>query len=262
MSEEIEQEIEVLRAIYQDELSGSAATGLILDVRPTPGSEEHCELKLTFTIPKTYPQAAPTVTATPVKGVTVDEANKLLAILKNTAAENIGQQMVFTLASAAKEWLDDLNVHYDERHKKAQEVEAAREAEKEAAAERERERARGTPVTRATFLAWNAKFQEELRQKEMAAAKEAAAVAAAAGLDKEKKLTGRALFESDASLVMSDAALLETFKNEPLPADVAVPAALLADPDSAALFDDAGLDDDVNDVAPSPSPAEVEAASK
>ncbi len=36
MSEELEQEIEVLRAIYQDELSGSASSGLILDVRPTP----------------------------------------------------------------------------------------------------------------------------------------------------------------------------------------------------------------------------------
>jgi hypothetical protein len=256
MSEELEQEIEVLRAIYQDELSGSASSGLILDVRPTPGSLEHCELKLTFTIPPKYPQVVPTVTVTPVKGVTPDEISKLLALLKERAEENIGQQMVFTLASSAKEWLDDLNTHYDERHKKDEALEAVKAAAAEEAAEKEREKARGTLVTRETFLTWNTRFLEEQRQAQITAASAAAAVALASGaVQKEKKLTGRQLFEADASLVMSDAAFLAQFNEQLEPAS----PSLLADPTSAALFDDADLLD--NDSAPPPDEDELEAAS-
>ncbi|KAJ2232183.1 Protein gir2, partial [Coemansia sp. RSA 485] len=64
----------------------------------------------------------------------------------------------------------------------------------------------GTPVTRASFLEWKARFENEMTDaaRLAAEAEEKAAGARKPGVKKEDRPTGRQLFEQDKSLAMSD----------------------------------------------------------
>jgi len=79
----------------------------------------------------------------------------LLEHLKDTAEENLGMVMGFTLISAAAEWLTDKW----EAIKKEQQDE--KERIKQIADEIEKKRLEGTKVTVESFMAWKRKFDEE-----------------------------------------------------------------------------------------------------
>jgi hypothetical protein len=51
-----------------------------------------------------YPEELPIISVEPIKGVSDSEADCLLEILNQLAEENLGNQMVFSLASRVKEW--------------------------------------------------------------------------------------------------------------------------------------------------------------
>ncbi|KAH9368218.1 hypothetical protein HPB48_009567 [Haemaphysalis longicornis] len=102
--------------------------------------------------------------------------------------ENLGMVMIFTLVSAATEWL---NLHREDV--KSNKAEAKRLAkEKEEAVERAK--FEGTRVTVECFLAWKQKFDAE-----MAEIRKREKTLIASG-----KLTGRELFEKDKNLIDSD----------------------------------------------------------
>merc|ERR1719320_1319596 len=79
----------------------------------------------------------------------------LVEHLKETAEENLGMVMGFTIISAASEWLTDRW----EAIKKAQDEE--KERIKEMHEEAEKKRLEGTKVTVESFMAWKRKFDEE-----------------------------------------------------------------------------------------------------
>lgn len=112
-------------------------------------------------------------------------------LLPIQAQESLGMPMVFTLASHVKECLDGWatieadKVRFEETERKRKEE------------EEEMQKFRGTPVTKESFAAWKRRFDAEMH-----AAKGAMNAKAT---DKNKKLTGRQLFESDKNMIMSDA---------------------------------------------------------
>lgn len=84
-----------------------------------------------------------------------------------------------------------------------------------------RKKREGTPVTLETFMAWRQRFEREMAAEAKRRAEEdlktsGAAMVAGTGfvvldpLTGRPKLTGKQLFESDSSLVMSDTLALET----------------------------------------------------
>jgi len=79
----------------------------------------------------------------------------LLEHLQETAEENLGMVMGFTLISAAAEWLTD---KWDAIRNEQQEE---KERIKRIAEEEERKRLEGTKVTVESFMAWKRKFDEE-----------------------------------------------------------------------------------------------------
>jgi len=128
-------------------------------------------------------------------------------MMRREAAEKSGG----AAAAAAASWRDPsagaLAAQRGAGGASATEAEAQMRREAEAA----RKRLEGTPVTRESFLAWRAKFEAEAEAAARAAAEEAAAAgkASAASVFVAHKaaagrLTGRQLFESDASLAQSD----------------------------------------------------------
>ncbi|XP_034179931.1 RWD domain-containing protein 1 isoform X2 [Osmia lignaria lignaria] len=118
---------------------------------------------------------------------------KLKEHLTEQMNENLGMVMVFTLVSAAQEWL---NVQWDKIKLNREESAAKKLKELE---EAERKKFEGTRVTVETFLSWKEKFDEEMgytKRREMA--------------EREgKKLTGRELFMTDKTLDQSDLKFLD-----------------------------------------------------
>merc|ERR1712126_43702 len=99
------------------------------------------------------------------------------------ASENLGMVMIFTLTSAAQEWI----VQYcEDREKRLKDEEEARKTKEE---EEERKRFEGTVVTVETFFAWKAKFDNERLAKKKTKDDKISG-----------KLTGKELFSQDITL--------------------------------------------------------------
>jgi len=112
------------------------------------------------------------------------DCDELERLLQAAAGENLGMAHIFSLHSAAREWLRQ-RAHFvgsgdlqDAAARRAAEAEA-REARVLAA------RAAGTAVTRESYEAWAARF----------AAETAPAVLSEAEVEKTKRLTGKRWFE-------------------------------------------------------------------
>uniref|UniRef100_A0A1A9WEE5 RWD domain-containing protein n=1 Tax=Glossina brevipalpis TaxID=37001 RepID=A0A1A9WEE5_9MUSC len=143
--------------------------------------------KLLFTYTSTYPDEAPLVEIDEPVNFAEDFEERLLEHIKKSIDEYLGMEMIFSLVSAAQEWL---NERWDD-HKKAQEEE--RERTLLAAEEAERKKFEGTRVTVESFMKWKMIFEETMG---IAAKREK--------INESKKLTGRELFMQDNTLNESD----------------------------------------------------------
>ncbi|EFN87078.1 RWD domain-containing protein 1 [Harpegnathos saltator] len=190
-------EIEALESIYCGELEILAIEPFYTFAIPIkteeyePETENGLSCRLEFTYTSKYPDEPLLVSITEQENF--DEDEKLKAHLAEQMSENLGMVMVFTLVSAAQEWL---NVQWDKIKLRREETAAQKLKEEE---EAERRRFEGTRVTVETFLSWKEKFDEEMgykKRRELA--------------DREgKKLTGRELFMTDKTLDQSDLKFLD-----------------------------------------------------
>jgi len=192
-------EIEALDSIYCGELE-------ILETEPfykfvlaikseeyEPESNNGLSCKLEFTYTPKYPEEPLIVQIEEPENFEDGDEARLKEHLAEQMEENLGMVMVFTLVSAAQEWL---NVQWD-RIKLHREESAAKIMIEEE--EAERKRFEGTRVCVETFMTWKEKFDEEMghtKRRELAALQ-------------GKKLTGRELFMTDKTLAQSDLKFLE-----------------------------------------------------
>eukprot|EP01102_Stenamoeba_stenopodia_P005788 TRINITY_DN16513_c0_g1_i1.p1 TRINITY_DN16513_c0_g1~~TRINITY_DN16513_c0_g1_i1.p1 ORF type:complete len:246 (-),score=77.13 TRINITY_DN16513_c0_g1_i1:114-785(-) len=204
-NEEQESEWETLQAIYMDEIKPIKDSPRVFEVIVKGTSDGDAEdddlpqvtLQVTYT--PEYPAEVPLLEVTPINSlVSEEQALALLSALEESAKENVGMVMIFTLITVAKDWIDQ-NVKSGVQIKKeqAEAVEAERVAREIRLEELRNTQREGTPVTTETFAAWRANFEEEMRK------------AQGKTVEKTKKLSGRKLFESDATLNTSDMAFDE-----------------------------------------------------
>ncbi|KAI9816387.1 MAG: hypothetical protein M1832_005054 [Thelocarpon impressellum] len=206
--EEQQEEREVLESIFPDEITDISDTAYRISIQLDVEDEnedpenptEHPTLLLTITLPEPYPSEPPVLALStppnsapyPHLDITIDR-ERLLSSLFAAIDENLGMQMVFTLVSTLKEAAETLVA---ERRAAAQEI-TEREARK--AEEEENRKFLGEAVTRESFLAWQEKFTAEQREGEERAveaeAEGAGAKKRALAAEKEKRLTGRELWE-------------------------------------------------------------------
>ncbi|XP_037082150.1 RWD domain-containing protein 1-like [Pollicipes pollicipes] len=148
------------------------------------------------------------------------EVEQLMETLQAEAEANLGMVMVFTIASAASEWL---NNHCDElRRRKEEEAERVKRELEEA----ERKRFEGTRVSVETFLKWKEGFEKEMSAMRAQKARDLEAA-------RRNKLSGRELFLKDTTLVDSDIKFLEDAGE-----DVKVDESLFQDLEDLDLEDD------------------------
>ncbi|XP_053976805.1 RWD domain-containing protein 1 [Hylaeus anthracinus] len=149
--------------------------------------------RLVFTHTAMYPDEPLLISIEEPENLEEGSAEKLKEHLIEKMNENLGMVMIFTLVSAAQEWL---NVQWDKIKLTREESAAKKQKEEE---EAERKKFEGTRVTVETFLSWKEKFDQEMgytKRREIA--------------EREgKKLTGRELFMTDKTLDQSDLKFLD-----------------------------------------------------
>lgn len=202
--EEQEQELEILRSIYPDELQELTDNKFNIHFALDTNPIKYIVLNVEY--PEEYPEIIPlldvqTSEGTYLKSQASEEGNddennpdeeayfkdelnrddmkKLLDELNENAEENVGMASVFTLASLLKESAENL---YNEKIKKQEHEHEKAILEQE---EKEQEKFRGTPVTEESFAEWRRKFREEFKLDQL---KEEAN-------NNKSKLTGKQIFE-------------------------------------------------------------------
>ncbi|XP_062515364.1 E3 ubiquitin-protein ligase RNF25-like [Corticium candelabrum] len=114
----LSEEIELLTAIYVDELNQSdghsddVLTCLELDLRPSTAQDvatQHVCLTLSVCVPKAYPKDIPTFYIKKPRGLSEAHIDSLLSELHERAAERTGSPMLFELIDLVKDHLTDNN---------------------------------------------------------------------------------------------------------------------------------------------------------
>lgn len=194
-------EIEAIESIYSEEIDilNDNPHRFTIPVKTDEFDDEETEegmwVLLKFTYPDTYPDVGVEIEFEESEGIEDEHLEALREHLNQVIEENLGMAMVFSIVSAAIEWLGETN----DRLKF--EAEEAIRIQKELEDEEERKKLEGTKVTIESFLAWKAEFDAEMFAKK--------SVEAQAKKEKEKvKKSGRELFMTDTTLNQSDVKFL------------------------------------------------------
>ncbi|KAN0077308.1 Ubiquitin-conjugating enzyme/RWD-like protein [Tylopilus felleus] len=210
VSSVLQEEFEVLEAIYPSELSIISDRQIEIDVEPDAvvDGAEPFKLKLIVHYTDDYPEALPELRLEAVDGeINGSERTELLKDLSDVGEENKGMAMTFTLVSHLREKLSGLvenrvNARTAEEHEKER-----------LAIEAEEARTRGTPVTIVSFKAWKAKFDKEMSQNKIRDEEEKSRGLTPREREEIKKIatrfTGRQLFERNRNLEHEDDSLME-----------------------------------------------------
>lgn len=207
--EEQNNEVEALESIYPEEFELLSAephhkfTILVKSsnyVGTTEEDEDEPEepepgacLTLCFEYTPKYPDDPPLMEIEEPDNVEEEDLPALRSLLEEQFEECAGMAMVFTLVSAAQEWL---NTFVEDRVRKEEEEVERKKEEQE---ERERKVFEGTRVSVETFMTWKAKFDAEMSA--LKGTKEGEG-------EGKKRLTGRELFVADKTLNESDLSFL------------------------------------------------------
>ncbi|KAL7751184.1 hypothetical protein RI367_003389 [Sorochytrium milnesiophthora] len=134
----------------------------------------------------------------------LDDADmqELKTYVDTLVQENMGTAMVFTIVQALKERLAEDVRRKQQVHTEAEEARIRKEEEEEL------KRFQGTRVTAERFLEWKVMFDREMAELEQRRLDAEAHATRATKLGRATKLTGRQLFESDKSMVNSDAGFI------------------------------------------------------
>lgn len=205
-TEDQEQELEALEAIYPNEITvickepGDLRFTILLtcdDVKTSDSDDEDDKntfsVLIEFLLPENYPHEVPSILVLESNNLMPADEEELLQLLNHEAHESRGTVMIFTLVTIASEWLrrrteEDAQRKLDAEDRRRQEIEEA-----------ENKKFEGTRVTVESFMKWKLQFDEEmtqLKKKKLA-------------MEKSGKLTGRELFEKDQTLNESDLKFIE-----------------------------------------------------
>lgn len=201
---EQDMEVEALESILMEdfgEVQGASPSGWPDDARcyriglPTGHEEAEAlsgaskmQFDILFAHTAAYPDEAPLLKISNVQGMSNEDLKSLQSLVEEQIQENLGMAMIYTIVTAAQEWMldkadvpDEVIVDPEEAKRRALEAEEARLAA---------QRAHGTQVTPENFASWRTQFDQEQTLHKLSLAQQQQAA------DKAAKLTGKQFFQS------------------------------------------------------------------
>ena len=196
--EEQEMELEALESIYMEDYKlltqeGAHPAQFQLRIVPVQGGNDKEEggnfvaINFICTYTPLYPSEVPQFKVENVFGLTDVQVEEVRGVCAAAAEENLDQVMIYSIAEAASEWLQENNrpesdgsafSEMKERARVAKEkkdqaqeeedVRSAAEAKANSETEDGKRKRYGTPVTVAVFHAWNEIYMAEVEAKELA----------------------------------------------------------------------------------------------
>lgn len=226
-------EIEALESIFPDQFEilepNKFQLGVAVEVDEFEGRSFNVSFKLAITYPEEYPDVVCTAELKDVEGLEEDAVSTLLSQLAETAEENVGMPMVFTLQSEALEWAEETaekNLDYAKSEK-----DRIEQAEQDALLAK---LTAGTVVDKETFAKWKKDFNEEMAKNPSGATQKLKPRTGGGG-----GMSGRQMFEKDAKKMATSEDKLSS------PDDVVVDTSVFAGLDLEDLGDlDAEISDD------------------
>jgi len=192
MLEDQKMEIEALESIYPDEfkIMSEDPYRLSVDILEDDDDGDQIGLRLIAELPPNYPNEPPELEMSIVRKISRDQLAACLEHVRGLVDENLGMPMVFTLAGAATEWLQENVVGQPDKEEQWERGKQSFETFSDQVIYDVTEAAasRGTPVTPESFAIWKAAFDKEMGVKVKVAV-----------------TTGRQLFESGAVKSTDDA---------------------------------------------------------
>lgn len=182
--EEQLQEIEILQAIYPEELFLHSDTSYTIALQLN--TEPEVQLLVDVEYPLEYPEVIPTLDVRQNKGNF--SAINLARIQQSAyacAKENLGIASVYAIISQVKDFAEELHAK-EIKEQERKHLENLRIQE-----EKEQAKFRGTPVTKETFAEWRKKFRKEMGLDSLAK-------------QKSDRLTGREIFEKGYAQAIDD----------------------------------------------------------
>ena len=167
-------EMEALESILMDDLEefdgttpagwGGAKQIYKVHIRPAEADADVDDdmqpaLELLFAHTPSYPDEAPLFKVRSERGLSDAEVAVVQALLQQEAEANLGMAMVYTLVSAAQEWLQNKATAPEAAEEDSEAARKRAEAEEEA--RRAAARAHGHMVTVELFMEWKRKFDAE-----------------------------------------------------------------------------------------------------
>lgn len=184
--EEQRSELEALEAIYMDDFEIVAENPFKFRLNIAAADAEGSIAKaivLHAELPPEYPDVVPLLRLEQKQGLNSSHVDSIQQLINQEAEENVGMEMIFTLSSAVKDWLEELQQREESQNQENnEEVSSSADPSNDTKETTVRKRQEGILVTPETFAAWYSKFSEERK----------------ASIPKnpdEDKPTGRQLFE-------------------------------------------------------------------
>lgn len=189
-------ELEALLSIFPDEIEQSTETSFGVRLKFNAGTFKDITYEGSVTLAigyvPHYPDEIPIINLMHEENIPMQDIADLGGLLKKQAEENTGMPMVFMLHGFVNEWLENF---FGAQKKSAEDAE---QKLKDAENLRELERlTAGTVMTNELFFEWKKKFDKEVQDK-LDPLKQAEIVR------RKGKLTGRQVFEKDATMKNSD----------------------------------------------------------
>ena len=127
-----------------------------------PSSSAQWGIECIFSHTKQYPETAPLVHVTSIRGLSKQQVEDCCGTVKDTIEENMGIPMMYTVIMAVQEWLNALEMESKEAAKADDPAVLEQQRRQEEEARIAALRAHGHEVTPESFAKWKKKFEEEM----------------------------------------------------------------------------------------------------
>eukprot|EP00474_Spongospora_subterranea_P002901 CRZ03359.1 hypothetical protein [Spongospora subterranea] len=177
--EEQNMEMEALESIYMADFVQTSSTSCEIYLQPFTDDDSNVAVTLIAEFPSKYPSVIPSISIEINRGLNEYQRQQLVCLAHETAQNNVGSAMLFSVAEELKSWMMDNNVKLMTEHEQILERKMRREDQKHSRnvvqsdggasdddycnVSESQAVQNGTMLTVENFNLWKEKFEREIK---------------------------------------------------------------------------------------------------